>query len=223
MLRRTRVKICCIASEAEARMAVEAGADLLGLVGPMPSGPGVVDDRTARAVAAAAPPWATPVLLTEFDQPAEIVEHAARIGVRAVQLVRHVPVRTLARLAVAAPGLALIQVIHVEDRGALDLIEPYARHVTAFLLDTGRPSAGELGGTGRVHDWEISAEFVRLSPIPVFLAGGLTPANVGEALARVRPAGVDLCSGIRIDRALDPGLLGAFMDAVRTADGRLAP
>ena len=218
MLRRTRVKICCIASRDEAALAARAGADLLGLVGPMPSGPGVIDAATARSVAEAALPWATPVLLTEFDEPADIVEHAANTGVRTVQIVRHVPPRTLARLAVVAPGLSLIQVVHVEDASALEMIGDYAPHITAFLLDSGRPADGELGGTGRTHDWEISAEFVRLSPRPVFLAGGLTPGNVGEAIARVRPAGVDLCNGIRIDGALDPGLLSAFMDAIRAAD-----
>ncbi len=218
MLRRTRVKICCIASRNEAAMAAAAGADLLGLVGPMPSGPGVIDDRTAREVAEMALPWATPVLLTEFEEPAEIVEHAARIGARTVQIVRHVPSRTLARLAVAAPGLARIQVIHVEDEGALDLIPGYERHVNAFLLDSGRPAHGELGGTGRVHDWEISAEFVHRTARPVFLAGGLTPENVGEAIARVRPVGVDLCGGIRIEGALDRELLTSFLSAIRRAD-----
>ena len=222
MTHRTRVKICCIASPAEAEMAVRAGADLLGLVGPMPSGPGVIDEATAREIAGAALPWAAPVLLTEHEEPGEIVEHAARVGVRTVQLVRHVPRRTLARLAVAAPGLALIQVIHVEDDAALDLIDGYERHVVAFLLDSGRPARGELGGTGRVHDWAISAEFVRRTSRPVFLAGGLNPENVGDAIARVRPAGVDLCSGVRIDGALDAGLLAAFMRSVRRADEGVA-
>lgn len=218
MTARTRVKICCIASPAEAAMAVRAGADLLGLVGPMPSGPGVINEATAREIAGVALPWAASVLLTDHDRPDQVVEHAARIGVRTVQIVRHVPQRTLARLAVAAPGLALIQVIHVEDAGALDLIGGYEPHVAAFLLDSGRPAAGELGGTGRVHDWQVSAEFVRRSRRPVFLAGGLNPRNVGEAIAQVRPAGVDLCGGIRIDGALDADLLAAFMGAVRQAD-----
>jgi phosphoribosylanthranilate isomerase len=135
-----------------------------------------------------------------------------------VQIVRHVAPAEVAGLAMARPALGRIQVVHVEDDGALDLIDAYAPHVTAFLLDSGRPSRRELGGTGRVHDWRVSAEFVRRSPRPVFLAGGLTPHNVGEAIRRVRPFGVDLCTGVRIEGALDPGLLGAFMAAVRYAD-----
>jgi phosphoribosylanthranilate isomerase len=217
-MHRTRVKICCIASPAEAAMAADAGADLLGLVGPMPTGPGPVDERILRETAAQAVPWAAMVLLTNCIRFDDITEHAARVGVRAVQIVNHIEPGTHARLARDAPGLARIQVVHVEDEGALDLIESYGPHVTAFLLDSGRPALRELGGTGQVHDWRISAEFVRRSPRPVFLAGGLTPANVGEAIRRVRPFGVDLCTGIRVDGTLDPGLLAAFMEAVHQAD-----
>ena len=222
MSARTRVKICCIASPAEAALAASAGADLLGLVGPMPTGPGPVEERVLRRIAAQAVPWAAMVLLTNCIRFDDITEHAARVGVRAVQVVNHIPPDIHARLTRDAPGLARIQVIHVEDEGALDLIAAYAPHVTAFLLDSGRPSLRELGGTGRVHDWRISAEFVRRSPRPVFLAGGLTPVNVGEAIRRVRPFGVDLCTGIRIDGALDPGRLAAFMEAVRQADSDCA-
>jgi phosphoribosylanthranilate isomerase len=111
-------------------------------------------------------------------------------------------------------------VIHVEDEHALDLIGGYAPHVHAYLLDSGRPhlAVPELGGTGRTHDWRISAEFVRRSPHPVFLAGGLAPGNVGEAIRHVRPFGVDLCSGVRTEGRLDPKKLAAFVGAVRQAD-----
>lgn len=208
---RTRIKICCIASPGEAARAAAAGADLLGLVGPMPSGPGPITHAEARAIAATAPPWATPVLLTAGETADEIAAHAAEAGVRTVQVVRHVPPGELARLP---PGLARLQVIHVEGPEALDLIPAYAPHATAFLLDSGRPASQELGGTGRIHDWEVSAAFVRASPVPVFLAGGLTPENAAEAVRRVRPFGLDLCTGVRTGGALDDARLNAFMEAV---------
>lgn len=199
-------------------MAAAHGADLLGLVGPMPTGPGPITEAEAVTIARGAPPWATPVLLTARETAESIAAHAAEAGVRAVQIVRHLSPDELARLARIAPDLARMQVVHVEDDTALDLIDAYAPHVTAFLLDSGRPSRHELGGTGRVHDWRISAEFVRRSPCPVFLAGGLTPENVGEAISRVRPFGVDLCTGVRVNGALDPARLAAFMVAVQSAD-----
>lgn len=211
---RVRVKICCIASRAEAAMAAAAGADLLGLVGPMPTGPGPISHGEARDIAASAPPWAEPVLLTAAETAETLAAHAAEAGVRTLQIVRHIAVGELARLAGIAPDLRLIQVIHVEGRAALDEIASRAPHVAAFLLDSGRPSARELGGTGRTHDWSVSAEFVAASPRPVFLAGGLGADNVAEAVSRVRPFGVDLCTGVRTDGALDPARLGAFMAAV---------
>jgi len=209
----TRVKICCIASGEEARRAAGAGAELLGLVGPMPSGPGVLTLAQAAEIAADAPEAARPVLLTSSGTAAGIAAQAARVGVTAVQVVRHIAAAE-AR-ALAASGLHYVQVVHVEGRDCLDLIDVYGGHCTAFLLDSGRPSGAELGGTGRVHDWGVSAQFRRRSPRPVFLAGGLTPDNVAEAIAQVRPAGVDICSGLRRNGALDPGLLAAFMAAVR--------
>ncbi|MEL7362634.1 MAG: hypothetical protein AAFN13_11225, partial [Bacteroidota bacterium] len=91
-----------------------------------------------------------------------------------------------------------------------------APHVDALLLDSGRPSAAipELGGTGRTHDWSLSRRIVEAVDTPVFLAGGLRASNVGEAIRAVRPFGIDLCSGVRTDGALDPVKLGAFFKAV---------
>jgi phosphoribosylanthranilate isomerase len=112
-----------------------------------------------------------------------------------------------------------VQVIHVEGRAALDLIPLYIPYVHAFLLDSGRPNAAtpEFGGTGRRHDWTVSAELVRASPLPVFLAGGITAANATDAIRQVRPFGLDLCSGVRTQGRLDPGKLADFMSAVRHA------
>lgn len=211
---RTRVKICCIASPEEARLAAMGGADLLGLVGPMPTGPGVVSHAEARIVAESAPAWAVPILLTAGETAEALEADAVATGVRAVQIVRHVEPGELTRLAKAAPWLRRVQVIHVEGPEALALIPAYAPHADAFLLDSGRPSAMELGGTGRVHDWNVSAEFVQRSPLPVFLAGGLNSGNVAEAIRRVRPFGLDLCTGVRTNGALDAGKLRTFMEAV---------
>lgn len=197
-------------------MAAAAGADLIGLVGPMPSGPGVLEIVACREIADAAPAWVNPVLLTSSDDAASIAEDVRRAGVRAVQIVRHVAADVHAALARALPDVRRIQVIHVEGPEAPDLIGAYPL-ADAFLLDSGRPSAAQLGGTGRVHDWSVSAAFVAASPVPVFLAGGLTPRNVAEVLAQVRPFGVDICSGLRTDNRLDQGKLSAFMAAIEGA------
>lgn len=215
---RTRIKVCCIASREEAAVAVAAGADAIGLVGRMPSGPGPIADDLIAAIAVQVPPPVSSFLLTSEVTADAIAAHVDATGPTTVQIVSHIDPAQSARLAMLRPALRRVQVIHVEGPGAIDLIPLYAPHVQAFLLDSGRPLAAELGGTGRTHDWAISAAFVRASPLPVFLAGGLTPGNVGEAIAQVRPFGVDLCSGIRTNGLLDAGKLHAFMAAVRRAD-----
>lgn len=220
---RTRLKVCCIASPDEARVAIEAGADALGLVARMPSGPGPITDRQIAEVTAMVPPPIATFLLTSETSAEAISAHVRATNPTAVQIVSHIDPAQSARLAVLEPHVRRVQVIHVEGPEALDLIEPYRAHVHAFLLDSGRPNAAvpEFGGTGRRHDWRVSAAFVQASPLPVFLAGGLTPANVGEAIAQVRPYGLDLCSGVRTDGRIDPSKLGAFVDAMRLADRSL--
>jgi phosphoribosylanthranilate isomerase len=217
---KTRIKICCISSIAEAQMAVAAGADALGLVAQMPSGPGVVDDAIIREIALSVPPPASRFLLTSETVAAMIASHIDACGVDTVQVVNHVDPAELARLAVLRPHIRRVQVIHVEDRSALNLIDRYAAHADAFLLDSGRPAAAipELGGTGRVHDWTVSAEFVARSPIPVFLAGGLKAGNVAAAIAQVRPYGLDLCSGVRTGGRLDHAKLRRYIEAIHTVD-----
>ncbi|OYU14362.1 MAG: N-(5'-phosphoribosyl)anthranilate isomerase [Alphaproteobacteria bacterium PA4] len=213
-----------MASIAEMQMAVAAGADAVGLVGAMPSGPGPIADDLIAAIAAAVPPPVAAFLLTSETRADAIADHVRRTGAPVVQIVSHIDPVESARLAVLLPDVRRVQVIHVEGPDALDLIPAYAPHVHAFLLDSGKPGAAipTLGGTGDVHDWAISAAFVAASPHPVFLAGGLTPANVGDAIARVRPFGVDLCSGIRTAGALDAIKLAAFVAAVRAADAAQA-
>jgi phosphoribosylanthranilate isomerase len=213
---RTRVKVCCIASRAEAALAMAAGADALGLVGPMPSGPGPIPDALAAEIAAGVPPPVGAWLLTSEPDGDAIAAHAARVGVATVQVVRHVEPAEHARVRRIAPMLKLVQVVHVEDERAVELARLYAETADALLLDSGRPGSGELGGTGRRHDWAVSRRIVEAVNRPVFLAGGLTDANVGEAVRRVRPFGVDLCSSVRTEGALHPARLSAFVVALAT-------
>jgi phosphoribosylanthranilate isomerase len=217
---RTRIKVCCIASPEEAELAISLGADALGLVARMPSGPGPIPDGRIAEITARVPPPVSTFMLTSETTAEGISAHVRATGPTTVQIVSHIPPNESARLAALEPTVRRVQVLHVEGPEVLELIPFYAPHVHAFLLDSGRPNApvAELGGTGRAHDWSVSAAFVALSPRPVFLAGGLTPANVGEAIDRVRPFGVDLCSGVRTNGALDARKLAAFVEAVAQAD-----
>ena len=220
---RTRIKICCIAGPAEADMAVYAGADALGLVSAMPSGPGVISDAVAAETAASVPPPVASVLLTSETTAPAIARQAQAVRPTALQLVDHVSDGDHRRLDVALPGVRRLQVVHVTGPEAVDAALAAAQAAHALLLDSGNPGLAvkELGGTGRVHDWDVSAEIVQRSPVPVFLAGGLNAENVAEAVRAVRPFGVDVCSGVRVGGRLDADRLGAFAEAVRRADSRV--
>ena len=183
----------------------------------MPSGPGSIDDRMIEAIAAAVPPPIATFLLTSESTAEGIATHVHRTGPSVVQIVRQIDPAESEKLVRLLRTTRRVQVIHVGDESALELIPRYALHVHAFLLDSGRPGlpVPEYGGTGRIHDWRVSAEFVRRSPLPVLLAGGLSPDNVAEAIRTVRPYGVDLCSGVRTAGRLDPAKLSAFVAAVQ--------
>lgn len=219
---RTRIKICCLASIDEARLAVRAGADAVGLIAAsaMPSSARAIDDRAVAAITATIPPPIATYLLTSERAAARIAELVRAAGTSAVQLASYLAPEEAEQLPNLLPATRRVQVIHVENESALDSIGRYAPHVHAFLLDSGTPSlpAPLYGGTGRTHDWSISAEFVRRSPLPVFLAGGLSAANVADAIRTVAPFGVDLCSGVRTNGRLDRDKLEAFVAAVRHAD-----
>lgn len=216
-----RVKICCIASVAEARLAQAAGAAALGLVSAMPSGPGVVGDELIAEVAAAVRGQALQTfLLTAHTEARAIAAQHVRAGTTTLQLVDHVPLAQLRQLRTLCPGVELVQVIHVTGEASVAEALAVAPHVDALLLDSGNPALAvkQLGGTGRTHDWRLSRRIRdAVHPLPLWLAGGLRAHNVGQALAAVQPHGLDLCTGVRSDGRLDATRLAAFMNAVRAS------
>ena len=213
------VKICCIASIEEARLAAKHCASAIGLVGPMPSGPGPISVELAKAIAGSAPESVEIFLLTEESTAEAIAAHVRRVGPTAVQIVREIAHAEYPRLRRLLRDIAIVQVIHVEDGSAVERARHYARFADRLLLDSGRPSApvAELGGTGRTHDWSVSRKIAETVRCPVYLAGGLNPLNAAEALRQAKPAGLDVCSGLRTDGKLDEAKLAAFMGAARGA------
>ncbi|MBU0742354.1 phosphoribosylanthranilate isomerase [bacterium] len=212
----TRIKICCIGSVEEARLAVRLGASALGFVSEMPSGPGVIPEALIAEIVATVPPPIATFLLTSRTDTAEIVAQQKRCRVSTVQLCDRLPPEVHAELREAMPGISLVQVVHVAGDEAVSEAMRVARAVDALLLDSGNRSlpVKELGGTGRTHDWSLSARIVRDSPVPVFLAGGLGAENVGGAIRAVHPFGVDICTGVRTSGALDERKLLRFIEAV---------
>ncbi len=213
---RTRIKICCISSEAEARLAVRHGASALGLVSQMPSGPGVIPEALIAEIAAAVPPGIATFLLTGHQDADAIIDQHRRCRTTTIQLCDAVTPTAYETIREALPGTGIVQVIHVAGEESVAKALTASRFADALLLDSGRPELAtkELGGTDRVHDWEISRRIVAESRIAVYLAGGLNAANVGGAIGTAAPFGVDLCSGVRTGGRLDEDKLTDFVEAV---------
>jgi len=193
-----RIKMCGVTSPGDAVLAVEAGADAVGInffresvryVAPEAAGP-IVDAVRERATAVA-------VFVNE--SPEIIAEICGKLGIGVVQLSGHEPAVGAARIR-----LPVIKAVHMENGAGLDAFRDYP--CRAFLLDASLP--GEYGGTGKPLDWEAlgrttGGPLVRFgkggssgSGRPWMLAGGLTPGNVTEAIMTARPFGVDVASGI---------------------------
>lgn len=211
-----RVKICCISSLEEARLAIQAGASALGLVGPMPSGPGIISDDLIAAIARATPPAIGTFLLTSETDATAIAGHHQKVLTNTIQMVDALNSGTYHEIRIKTGGaVKLVQVIHVVDERSVEAAQEAAKIVDAILLDSGNPALAvkELGGTGRIHNWEISRKIVDTCPVPVFLAGGLNAGNIRQAIDTVQPFGVDLCSGVRSKGQLDAFKLEQFFKA----------
>ena len=215
-----RTKICCIKSIEEATLAIEAGASALGLVSSMPSGPGVITESMIRDIVCQVPDGIDTFLLTSKTEAEVIVEQHAVCGTTTIQLVDTISEDNLRRLRMALPDVSLVQVIHVIGSEVLQTAKRVENLVDMILLDSGNPgkTVKELGGTGRTHDWKVSQNLVDSVGVPVFLAGGLNPSNVGDAIRRVRPFGVDVCSGVRTNGKLDHAKLENFLLSVTMAN-----
>jgi phosphoribosylanthranilate isomerase len=210
------LKICCMASVDEARAAVAAGASAIGVVGPMPSGAGIITLAQARQICTAMAGQVHCVLLSSALSAEALIAEADYTGADTLQIVDHVDEYVRLAIRAARPALNIIQVVHIEDDASITWGVAAAASADMLLLDSGSLAGPvkELGGTGRTHDWRLSARLVAASPVPCLLAGGIGAHNAGKALEAVKPFGLDLCSSVRTDGRLDPARLKALSAAV---------
>lgn len=212
------VKICCISSIAEADLAIENGADVLGLVSEMPSGPGVIAESLISEIIEYVDGRVQTFLLTSKVKSSAILKQYNAMKPSGIQLVDSLEVIELSNLKKSLPNTDLIQVLHVLDENNVNEAIAISPYVDAILLDSGDPhkQVKELGGTGRTHNWEISKRIIKELDLPVFLAGGLNSSNVQKAIESTDPYGVDLCSGVRTDGKLDAEKLKTFIKKAKT-------
>lgn len=218
-LKKTHVKICCINSVDEARMALNAGTSAIGLVGPMPSGPGIISNEMISKIAESVKDQPVETFLLTSETTVEgIFNHYQKVKTTTIQLVDEIEDNGHAQLRKLLPKVKLVQVLHVLDEKIIGEAGRLMYKVDALLLDSGNPNLKikTLGGTGETHNWEISKSIVTMSKVPVWLAGGLKPENVKEAIRIVQPYGVDLCSGVRTNGNLNEKKLLSFFANVKS-------
>jgi phosphoribosylanthranilate isomerase len=193
-------------------MAIEHGAAALGLVSAMPSGPGVISEEQIAEIAATVPPSIGTFLLTALQDAESIIAQQRRCRTNTIQIVDRLIHGSHEDLRRALPGVSVVQVVHVTGEESIGEAVAVAAQVDAILLDSGNPKLAtkELGGTGRTHDWKLSRRVRERVNVPLFLAGGLKPDNVREAVQTVGPFGLDICSGVRREGKLDEEKLRAL-------------
>ena len=209
-----RVKACGIKTEQELEAAVAAGVDAVGfLVGQVHASCDFILASTAARLVRALPPYVTPVLVTHLTEPSAVLELAEQTSIQTIQLHGGGSPENVALLRDRlGTGGKLVYAVHVIDTKVVPSPDVYYPLVDALLLDSMDPAAGKVGGTGQTHNWVVSAEVAASAPVPVILAGGLTPANVAGAIRLVRPYAVDANSGLRgFDGVLDRNLCSAFV------------
>lgn len=184
--------------EADAALAVKFGADAIGvLVGQKHSSPDFVTAEQACRIVRSLPPFINSVLVTHLEDAEEVMDLVRRCQVNTLQIHSAMMPEGIQRIRAALGWLKLIKAIHVVNENSILEMDRYTDLVDAFLLDTVLPATGQVGGTGKTHDWAISRQIVARAKRPVILAGGLTAENVARAIRAVSPFGVDVNSGTK--------------------------
>ena len=209
----TRVKICGITREADLRAAVAAGADAVGVVTDVPvETPREVAPERAAELVAAVPPFVTSVLVTMPEDPERTVALAEAVAPDVLQVHGSLGVGDVAYLS-AKTDATLLKAV---SAGEAERARRYADVSDALLVDS-----DEAGGTGRTHDWSRSRDLVADLDVPVVLAGGLSPANVAEAVSTVAPFGVDVATGVEAAGGVkDHDAVATFVERAKHPPGR---
>lgn len=211
------IQVAGVLDDDDAAAIVAAGADWIGFPFGLDHHAEDLPLGAAATIVRRLPATVRPLLITYVTEPAAVLTLAEALGVAAVQLHGAMGLADLAELRRLRPDWLLLKSL-VVGRDDLQAAASYAPLVDAFLTDTWDPATGASGATGRTHDWGISAGLVRQLDRPLVLAGGLTAANVADAIAVVRPWGVDAHTGVEDSGGRKcPQRLRAFVAGARRA------
>ncbi|MBR3132488.1 MAG: phosphoribosylanthranilate isomerase [Clostridia bacterium] len=198
-----KVKICANKSIEDAKMSIDAGADIIGiLVGQEHTSNDFVDKYTAKKIADFAKGKCDISLVTHLTNADEIIELTKFIGNNVIQLHSDIEEIEVEKIKKEFPNVKLVRLIHVSAEGKICTDYKKIKYADYYLLDSFNLKTNQVGGTGLTHDWNKSGELIRILDKPTFLAGGLNPENVADAIKRVNPYGVDANSGCKNNKGL---------------------
>lgn len=171
----------------------------------MPSGPGVIEDKLINEIVTIVPPPISTFLLTSETKVEAIITHYNRVNTLTIQIVDELVNRQYQLLREEFLNVRLIQVIHFINYNSVTEAIEISAIVDAILLDSGKPSLSvkELGGTGRIRNWDLSKQISESTRIPLFLAGGLNKNNAKQAIKYLQPFGLEMCSSVRTNGQFD--------------------
>jgi len=193
------IQIAGIIDSEEAEMLMKLGVDYLGFPLRLPvNKDDLTEDEAVKVIKEIVPPHQA-VLITYLDKAVEIIRFCDKLNVHIVQLHGKIPVGELKIIKRNRPDIEIIKSLVVYKDNYLELkntVQNLSECVDFFITDTFDPSTGASGATGKTHDWKISRKLVEVSSKPVILAGGLNPSNVKQAILQIKPAGVDVHTGV---------------------------
>jgi len=209
-MRKVRVKICGITREEDLAVAVAAGADAVGFLVGVPSSPRNLTLERAERLLKQVPVFVDSVMVTVPDSIDSLVKIYDRLRPTAIQIHGEKPFEASV-IREKISGTHLIKTVYVKTGYTADRARKDSKAFDAILLDSF--TKGQYGGTGMVHDWELSRQIKQtIEPTPLILAGGLKPENVKEAILAVQPYAVDVASGVELRPAVkDPKKVYEFI------------
>lgn len=194
------VKICANKSIEDAKMSIEAGADIIGiLVGQQHNSCDFIDKERAKEICQFVNGRCDVSLVTHLTNAKDIIELTNFIGNNIIQLHSDIDESEVEKIHLQLPKIKLVRVIHISKEGQIATDISKMNYADFYLLDSFNASTNQVGGTGLTHDWHKSRQLIEKLNKPVFLAGGLTPENVKTAIEIAKPYGVDVNSGCKVD------------------------
>lgn len=195
-----KVKICANKSIAHAKMCLDAKVDIIGiLVGQQHNSCDFVSKETAKEICDYVNKRCKVSLVTHITNADEIIELTKYIGNTIIQLHSNIKESEVEKIHNKLPNIQLVRLLHISKDGTLKTDINNIKYVDYYLMDSFNLKTDQVGGTGLTYDWIKAGKIIKKLDKPVFLAGGLNPYNVKEAIKKAHPYGVDVNSGCKLN------------------------